>query len=409
MAIETLQRLEPLAQDGFEFRQLQAQTTSPAALHQPSDAGPASTIDRPSFTPSGAGSQIHASAPNATPSLSSIGLLFGQQLSSILDKFTEYRKALWKEGRKLQKYQETSVSVIAFAALLMAGVALWPTITAASDGHKSELLAEWAARKDFLSNCEEHNWPSPTCDTARKMQLEAPPNFDHSGWKRYVTPDWTNHNTSSFYDNIAQKLNGDSSHLNISPLILAFPRVPDRGPQLRISIIGPRGWMGAWLMSQILGAIRPPEMEAIVQLIEKVAFQICQEIFFFFSFSLTSLPDRFKASPATSTPPAAALGAPAVCSTHLGEKHTTVPTADDHRRVLGLRVPVFWGVLIALILLVAGGIGGGIGGGLATQGHNSNSSSQDSPGSRNVSSTAGGQHLSRRRQDQPPAPTALSR
>ncbi|KAK8093666.1 hypothetical protein PG997_000351 [Apiospora hydei] len=72
-----------------------------------------------------------------------------------------------------------------------------------------------------------------------------------------------------------------------------------------------------------------------------------------------------------------------------GEKNTPPTISDNHhRRVLGLRVPVFWGLLVALILVVAGAIGGGIGGGLATQGHNNNIN-QDSLRSTKPSSDAG--------------------
>ncbi|KAK7949083.1 uncharacterized protein PG986_009969 [Apiospora aurea] len=76
-----------------------------------------------------------------------------------------------------------------------------------------------------------------------------------------------------------------------------------------------------------------------------------------------------------------------------GEKNGPISTADNHnRRVLGLRVPVFWGLLVALILIVAGAIGGGIGGriggGLATQEHNNNGN-QDSSGSTRPASDAG--------------------
>ncbi|KAK8019071.1 hypothetical protein PG990_004209 [Apiospora arundinis] len=42
-------------------------------------------------------------------------------------------------------------------ALLITGISMWPSMLAASDGHKSELLAEWTARKDFIENCEAPN------------------------------------------------------------------------------------------------------------------------------------------------------------------------------------------------------------------------------------------------------------
>lgn len=50
-------------------------------------------------------------------------------------------------------------------------------------------------------------------------------------------------------------------------------------------------------------------------------------------------------------------------------------TADPRRRIVGLTVPVFWGLLIALVLAVAGAIAGG----LAAQGRNSSNSSNTGP------------------------------
>ncbi|KAK3392810.1 hypothetical protein B0H63DRAFT_2097 [Podospora didyma] len=40
------------------------------------------------------------------------------------------------------------------AGLIVACVALWATISAPRDGHKSEVLAEWTARKEFLEFCK---------------------------------------------------------------------------------------------------------------------------------------------------------------------------------------------------------------------------------------------------------------
>lgn len=39
----------------------------------------------------------------------------------------------------------------------------------------------------------------------------------------------------------------------------------------------------------------------------------------------------------------------------------------ERRRVLGLTVPVFWGLVIALVIILAGGVAGGVAGGLAAQ------------------------------------------
>jgi hypothetical protein len=53
-----------------------------------------------------------------------------------------------------------------------------------------------------------------------------------------------------------------------------------------------------------------------------------------------------------------------------GSTSQAVPIPEK-RRVLGLSVPVFWGIVILLVLVLAGGIGGGVAGGLATQKSNS--------------------------------------
>ncbi|KAK8036910.1 hypothetical protein PG991_001224 [Apiospora marii] len=72
-----------------------------------------------------------------------------------------------------------------------------------------------------------------------------------------------------------------------------------------------------------------------------------------------------------------------------GEKDAAKSVTDTHRRrILGLTVPVFWSLLIALVLVVAGAIGGG----LAAQGRtgNNNSTTEPSgPGNLSSSGTAG--------------------
>ncbi|KAK8134822.1 hypothetical protein PG984_006834 [Apiospora sp. TS-2023a] len=50
------------------------------------------------------------------------------------------------------------------------------------------------------------------------------------------------------------------------------------------------------------------------------------------------------------------------------EKQVHIPTTEeDRRRILGLTVPVFWSLIIALALIMAGAIGGGLGGGLSAR------------------------------------------
>ncbi|KAK8086204.1 hypothetical protein PG994_001178 [Apiospora phragmitis] len=67
------------------------------------------------------------------------------------------------------------------------------------------------------------------------------------------------------------------------------------------------------------------------------------------------------------------------------EKNAPAPATDKpHRRILGLTVPVFWGLLILLVLVVAGAIGGG----LAAQGlSNKNNNNADPSGSGRPSSS----------------------
>ncbi|KAK8009198.1 hypothetical protein PG991_011749 [Apiospora marii] len=50
------------------------------------------------------------------------------------------------------------------------------------------------------------------------------------------------------------------------------------------------------------------------------------------------------------------------------EKQAHIPAAaENRRRVLGLTVPIFWSLTIALALIIAGAIGGGLGGGLSAK------------------------------------------
>ncbi|KAK6843855.1 ankyrin [Apiospora arundinis] len=63
-------------------------------------------------------------------------------------------------------------------SLLFTAVSIWPSISAASDGRTSKLIAEWTARKDFIENCEAHNWSSAACERSKGIQLDAPPNLD---------------------------------------------------------------------------------------------------------------------------------------------------------------------------------------------------------------------------------------
>ncbi|KAK7978578.1 hypothetical protein PG988_006068 [Apiospora saccharicola] len=65
------------------------------------------------------------------------------------------------------------------------------------------------------------------------------------------------------------------------------------------------------------------------------------------------------------------------------EKAVSSPgaTTADRRRILGLRVPVFWGFLVALVMILAAAIGGGIGGGLTTHKHKSHNKDKNTTSS----------------------------
>ncbi|KAK8093664.1 hypothetical protein PG997_000349 [Apiospora hydei] len=136
--------------DGSEVRRQQAQSdpTLPCMAGIVEAAAPT----HPTLDPGSASTQTNG---NRLGYRSSFRVLFSHHLSVIPDKLAQCWKSVWKDG-KLQNYREAFVASIAFVALLMAGVTIWPTITAASDGRKSELLTEWNTRKDFLSHCEEH-------------------------------------------------------------------------------------------------------------------------------------------------------------------------------------------------------------------------------------------------------------
>ncbi|KAK6866286.1 hypothetical protein PG995_002814 [Apiospora arundinis] len=49
---------------------------------------------------------------------------------------------------------EAVLKAATILSLLFTAVSIWPSISAASDGRMSKLIAEWTARKDFIENCE---------------------------------------------------------------------------------------------------------------------------------------------------------------------------------------------------------------------------------------------------------------
>ncbi|KAK8872606.1 hypothetical protein PGQ11_003120 [Apiospora arundinis] len=83
----------------------------------------------------------------------------------------------------------TVLKAATILSLLFTAVSIWPSISAASDGRTSKLIAEWTARKDFIENCEAHNWSSAACERSKGIQLDAPPNLDRSRWKRHLETD----------------------------------------------------------------------------------------------------------------------------------------------------------------------------------------------------------------------------
>ncbi|KAK8115357.1 hypothetical protein PG999_007426 [Apiospora kogelbergensis] len=62
---------------------------------------------------------------------------------------------IWRAFRGFSNtWGDFFLKLITFLAFLIAAVAVWPSISSASDGHKAELIAEWTARKDFMESCE---------------------------------------------------------------------------------------------------------------------------------------------------------------------------------------------------------------------------------------------------------------
>ncbi|KAK6826069.1 hypothetical protein PG987_013563 [Apiospora arundinis] len=202
--------------DCSELRREQVQ--SGPILPLPSEDVPEANSAQSSCPPSSADVQTHE--PRRSPGFP-VSVILSQQFSSAPGMLSTLWRYMWEE-RQAQNYRETFVSLVAFASLIMAGVAFWPANTAASDGYKSRLLAEWSARKEFLSNCEAHNWPSPSCDAAKDIQLEAPPNFDRSEWKRYLIRDWSALRPQLADDDIAQL---DDVSSNTLAMLLWYPPI----------------------------------------------------------------------------------------------------------------------------------------------------------------------------------------
>ncbi|KAI1343582.1 hypothetical protein F5Y15DRAFT_370481 [Xylariaceae sp. FL0016] len=79
------------------------------------------------------------------------------------------------------------------------------------------------------------------------------------------------------------------------------------------------------------------------------------------------------------------------------EPPTTFHAKSQERRVLGLRVPFFWTLVVAMVIILAAGIGGGVGGAMSTR-HGSNSDGSSVSSSSSITATTSGS----------PAPTSSS-
>lgn len=79
------------------------------------------------------------------------------------------------------KWKSTLASTVGIGGFVLACVALWATITATNDGHKSAAFAEWTALKEFLEYCQMVDYEPTACESARNMSLSPPPTFEKRG------------------------------------------------------------------------------------------------------------------------------------------------------------------------------------------------------------------------------------
>nr|XP_036578015.1 uncharacterized protein CTRU02_12077 [Colletotrichum truncatum]KAF6785145.1 hypothetical protein CTRU02_12077 [Colletotrichum truncatum] len=101
---------------------------------------------------------------------------------------------------------------------------------------------------------------------------------------------------------------------------------------------------------------------------------------------LESAQDQWATAPIPQSPATQSLGMQSMATDPKwmgSQQHYAVrddvppPPPSEKRRVLGLTVPVFWGLVTALVIILAAGIAGGVAGGLITQKANSSSDNQD--------------------------------
>ncbi|KAK4454009.1 hypothetical protein QBC34DRAFT_175348 [Podospora aff. communis PSN243] len=69
-------------------------------------------------------------------------------------------------------------ATLGLTGFVVACVALWSTVSATRDGHKSAILQEWSTKKDYLEFCKADGFASAGCESVRNTTLEPPPIFD---------------------------------------------------------------------------------------------------------------------------------------------------------------------------------------------------------------------------------------
>ncbi|KAF2232983.1 hypothetical protein EV356DRAFT_516918 [Viridothelium virens] len=83
----------------------------------------------------------------------------------------------------IAKYWKPLTGFFAFAAtsimLVLTALAVWPAIVAKNEGHLSEELAVWEAKKDFIEFCIDNVQADahPDCKLAQNVTLSAPPRW----------------------------------------------------------------------------------------------------------------------------------------------------------------------------------------------------------------------------------------
>ncbi|KAK8041730.1 hypothetical protein PG993_006253 [Apiospora rasikravindrae] len=113
-------------------------------------------------TPPGQAQTTTDSTVPATATIEPLQFTLGSQRASleafasrILARVKTRCISLWSALDRLwDGWRNRILAVIAVLGFLLTVLAIWPSISAASDGHRALLLAEWTARKDFIEACE---------------------------------------------------------------------------------------------------------------------------------------------------------------------------------------------------------------------------------------------------------------